>query len=57
MSIERDFFAVSQTEFIERGLKSAEEAIRTGIYVTPEEVFAKLEATLRKHKQKYTRRS
>jgi ribosome-associated translation inhibitor RaiA len=57
MSTERDFFDVPQTEFIERGLKSAEEASRTGIYVTPEEVIAKLEDTLRKHKQKNMRHS
>jgi ribosome-associated translation inhibitor RaiA len=57
MPTERDYFDVPQTEFIERGLKSAEQASRTGIYVTPEEVVAKLEATLRKHKQKNMRRS
>lgn len=57
MPTERDFFDVPQTEFIERGLKSAEEASRTGNYVTPEGVVARLEATLRKHKQKNMRRS
>ena len=40
----------AQAEFIARGLVAREEAKRTGVYYSPEESLASLDAILAKHK-------